>query len=243
MILEHLHNFFVSIYGKLTGNSYITYIDGYPYYHFSKEQKAHHEEIDAKKEERKRQILSFTLDDMFQFDDIPFLWNKSLLYCNGYAYLPLTEENREVALYYIKQISKLVFDAKKIVPGIEYCSIGKNQIDFNYPIDMSYPVPPCTFLECTPYTPTGKKSKYPVTLHFRTSKIEVLSNNTRFQSYPVVGKIKILCDGQIGSASVFFSQNLTKFSISLYGLSLVIRRIDSEKGNLFRFEKFKEVTL
>ncbi len=241
-LFELVNNVLSTIKGKVTGQGYITHNDGYPIYHASKDDILRREVAENKKRERQQQILTFKLEDMMQFDDLPFLWNKDILYANNIAYLPLTNENREVALYYIKQIADLIRDAKAYIPNIEHCTIRKKQIDFNYPNIMHYPQPPCSFLECLPYTPTGKKSKYPVVLHFRTSRVDVFSNGAAVQMHPVSGIIKILCDGQIGAASVTFvdeNYERIKFSISLFGLSLVIRRVDSDYGNMYRFESIK----
>lgn len=238
-ILEAAKNTISTMVGIIKGSSYITYNNGYPQYHYSKKQKAKNIQSLKQKEARIQQIQTFRLEDMFQYDDLPFLWDKDLLYANGVAYLPLTDDNKEVCLYYIRQIAKLIYDITKIVPGAQGCSISKRDIDFNLPVNMTSPVPPCTFLECAPYTAAGQKSKYPVILHFRSSLFEKLQNGFVLQTHPISGFIRILCDGQIGAAEVTFAKDRTKFSMSLYGLSLVVKRVDNIYGNLFKFEDIK----
>ena len=95
----------------------------------------------------------------------------------------------------------------------------------------------CTRVECYPYTKTGKLSKYPVVLHFETFPQK--HDYGGFSGEAIIcGEIKILRDGNIGSAWVNIWGNT--FKIGLYGLSLVLKRVDNPYGNLFNFSDMIE---
>ena len=210
----------------------------YPVYHFSQEQEEHYAEYQRKIKERIMQVKTFILDDMFQFQDLPFLWNKDLFYSRDKAYMQLYAENADSALTYITEVNSIILDTLSAI-GLPMCTkIKLEDIDFDYPIPLYPDSPPNTYLECNPYTPTGKISKYPAILNFATSHLEI-AGNYKYQSHPIIGEIKILEDGQIGAASVRFMENGTKFSISRFGLSLVVKRIDSDMGCIFKFEDLK----
>ena len=221
------------------GNGYLTYAeDGYPTYHFSKEQEEKYQNQQEEKEARKQQILTFKLEDMTQYEDLPFLWNKDLLYSynKDQAYMRLWQENQDIACMYVDQIAKLIYDATDYIPDIKHCIIDPAQIDFNYrKADHPYTMP-YTYLECVPFTKAGKKPKYPAILHFGKGT-KMFDGTGEMAQY--MGTIKILQDGQIGAAEVVFTNDYRKFSISLYGLSLVIRRVDTMYENIFKFEDIK----
>lgn len=238
-LLAQIISFFNSVQGKITGKSYLTYAkDGYPTYHLSKEEELKYQEQQKQKELRKQQISTFTVEDMTQYEDLPFLWNKKLShsYDNDLAYMQLWHENREIARMYVGQIAKLICDSAEYIPDIKHCIIDPAQIDFNYrKADHPY-VLPYTYLECIPFTKTGKKPKYPAILHFGKGT-KMSDGRTEMAQY--MGTIKILQDGQIGAAEVIFTNDYRKFSIALFGLTLVVRRVDTMCENLFKFEDIK----
>ena len=106
------------------------------------------------------------------------------------------------------------------------------EIDFMYSLPFHPNCMPNTYIECIPYTKTGKKSKYPVILHFASS---LMVDN--IQTHPYIGEIKIMQDGNIGNAIVTFSKNYTKFTFGLIGINLIIKRIDDIFGNIYKFEE------
>lgn len=225
--------------GVLTGEDYLTYAkDGYPTYHFSKEQEERYRRQQEEKELRKQQISTFTVEDMYQYEDLPFLWNKNLLYSynKDQAYMQLWNENCEIARVYVEQIAELIYDASKYIPNINHCVIDPLELDFAYrKSNMPYSLP-YTYLECVPFTKTGKRTKYPAILHF--GKGTTMFDGTGEMSQ-YTGAIKILQDGQIGAAEVIFANDYRKFDISLYGLSLIVRRVDTMQENIFKFEDVK----
>lgn len=227
----------------------VEYIDNDDYY------ESEPTEAFQKQMEREKQIESFSISDMDQFVDIPFAWSQvmQLQHSQRKAWMQLNMNNQQVALDYIMQVNQLIVDSHAFVDGISSLSISPDDIDFWFPVPMKKGSINNTYVECTPYTPTGKVSKYPATIHFASTRLVTLENGAKFQEYPITGIIKILRDGNIGLADVVFSDNngplaryegkdpkFTRFRIGLFGLALVVKRIDNEKGNLFKFEDFKK---
>lgn len=234
MIFEKITNLFKIILHKITGCSYITHKEGYPTYHRSKAQIRKDNERAKAAAERAQQVLGFRLEDMYQYDTLPFDWNRDLFYSKDKAFLPLVGKNKEMCLWYISEIANLIEDTKSFVVGISHPKIKTADIDFEYPIPFYMGCAPNTYLECLPYTKTGKRSKYPVILHFSASE-EGGTKNNPWQFHPYIGEIKILCDGSIGAANVTFAKGHYKYAIRLYGTSLVVKRIDCECGNIYLF--------
>lgn len=201
------------------------------------------EELQKEKDNRKQQCDAFTIEDMHQFSDIPFGWHwvMQLQHTNGIAWFMLNRNNQEIALSYIAKLNDLIIDAHEYVEGISDLQIDLGRIDFDYPEPMHQYSMANTRVECFPYTKTGKISKYPAILNFRISETEHLPDGYVFQHHPVSGEVKILKDGNIGSATVTFIRNLQriKFTFGLYGLSLVIKRIGTDTGNIYRFDDEK----
>lgn len=191
------------------------------------------QEIEKKK--RKEQCNSFKIKDMHQFVDIPFEWRfvQELRHTDGVAWFMLNMNNQYVALQYIDLIDKLILELHEEVPQIRNCEIFANEIDFNYPIPAYPNSLPNTYVECLPYTKTGKISKYPAVLHFATSETEKCGTNI-YQSHPIMGEISILKDGNIGLATVNFGHMV--FKIGLHGINLIIKRIDINGVNIYKFE-------
>lgn len=182
-----------------------------------------------KEEARKKQCESFTVDDMQQFPDIPIAWSYvvELKHTNGIAWCQLNRNNQKLVLDYISKINCIIVDAQEYVKGIGNAHIDLENIDFDYPVSMLLDSMCNTRVECYPYTASGKLSKYPVIIQFAT-RLNMYGSRTR-------GEIKILRDGNIGSATVFADGNT--FKIGLYGVSLVLKRVDNPYGNIFKFSE------
>lgn len=196
----------------------------------------HERERQAKEALRKKQCDSFTIEDMYGFADIPFgfHWVKQLFHTDGIAWFMLNKNNQEVAISYISQINDIILDAQEYIDGIQNTEIDLTKINFDYPRPLQRNSMTCTRVECYPYTPSGKKSKYPIILHFETHPYSC--NYTRLDvELSIVGDINILCDGNIGSAVVRILGNTFRFG--LHGLSLVLKRVDNPYGNLFKFSE------
>lgn len=189
---------------------------------------------EQKKSERMHQCDTFTVDDMQQFPDIPIAWSyvMQLQHTNGIAWCQLNLDNQEIVKGYIAQVNDIILDAHSYVDGICDSYIDLDSINFDYPTPMYKNCMCCTRIECYPYTPTGKLSKYPVIIHFQTKP----------NTYGICtsGEIKVLRDGSIGAATASVYGDI--FKIGLHGTSLVLKRVDNvyKGGNLFYFpEKYE----
>lgn len=194
-------------------------------------------------EERRGQVKSFSISDMYQFPDIPFGWHwvTKLEYTNDRAWFMLNKNNQQIALEYISQLAELIENAHGYVKGIKKCRIDLNAVSFGYRDRFVANDLPSTYVACEPFTRTGKISKYPAILYFSTIAYKELQTGEKVQIHPAIGQIKILRDGNIGSAHVTFSESgYIKFTFGLFGLSLVIKRIDSMEGKIFDFNDLKE---
>ena len=193
----------------------------------------------------KKRSKSVTIADMYQFTDIPFAWNTvpELQNTNGMAWFGLNRSIQPAALDYIGQINNLITDAHGQVKGISKCVIHLDKIDYDVPTssktdaDINY-----TFVECTPYAPTGEIWKYPATLHFASSDFYEYAGK-KFPYQPCSGKICILHDGNIGAAEVFFFSGKTSFQIVRSGARLVITSIRSNDTVIFEHEEKDTLTL
>lgn len=180
-----------------------------------------------KKSARRQQCDTFTVDDMQQFPDIPIAWSyvMQLQHTNGIAWCQLNWNNQKIVKEYISRVNDIIMDAHSYVDGIGNSYIDLDSINFDYPTPMYKNCMCCTRIECYPYTPTGKLSKYPVIIHFQT--------NPNSSGVCTSGEIKLLRDGNIGAATA--SIYGTVFKIGLHGTSLVLKRVDNvfNGGNLF----------
>lgn len=190
-------------------------------------------QIERRKTEdaRMEQCNSFSIKDMEQFSDIPFSWHyiSKLRHTNGVSWFMLNLNNQKIALDYISKINDIIVDAHQYIDGIDDAYIDLNCMDFDYPVHMRKNSMCNTRVECYPYTSSGRISKYPAIIQFAT-KIDHSGSRT-------IGEIKILCDGNIGAASVLI--NGCTFKIGLHGVSLVLLRVDCPYmgGNLFNFSE------
>lgn len=198
-----------------------------------------------KEELRRKQCDSFTIDDMQQFPDIPFGWSwvPDLFHTDGEAWFMLNMNNQQVAQDYISVLNDHIIDAHDYIDGIDNLYIDLTQIDYSYPFPMRWNSKANTRVVCTPYTPTGKISKYPASLHFATSVNRKEWDGSMSQFHPIMGIINLLKDGNIGSADVWFTEGTqqTLFLFRLFGLSLVIRKVYQGGKCIFNFEEFKNI--
>lgn len=135
-------------------------------------------------------------EDMLQFPDIPYQLNSPIhkqMAENGnpFAYIDLNEYNQSVAKRDLKMVNRLIVDAQKYIKLLSGdFSIRIERIAFKqYSPDYGY-----TKIICTPYTFTGKVSKYPIYLSFMSKM------NTR--TYSVSGELYYEKDGHISKGTV-----------------------------------------
>lgn len=177
---------------------------------------------------------SFTIDDMYQFTEILFewIWVKELRHTNGIAWFMLNMNNQYIALAAIDHINSILAMSNEYTGFNQMLYVCTENIDFSYPVPTLKDSLPNTFVECVPYTKTGKLSKYPAILHFREFAEKSMIGNTTFDVYRVSGKIYFMIDGSIGKADLVINEYWVK--VRLKGLNLVVQRIgkNTPDGNV-----------
>lgn len=194
-----------------------------------KEWKKERQEIEEKRrrEELEKRKLhdSFRIEDMYQFPDIPFEWQwvMQLNHTNGIAWFMLNMNNQYIALSAIDFINSILEESKNYTGFKETLYVCTENIDFSYPVPMQKDSMTNTFVECIPYTKTGKISKYPAALHFREKPEISIIGGTKFPVYTVRGSIYFMRDGNIGKADIYIKEYWIQ--IRLKGINLVVQRI------------------
>lgn len=143
-------------------------------------------------------VERMTAQDMLQFTDMPYNLNCGLQKVNdpkshAYAYMELNGSNIDIAKLELQKLNIVIDYAKKIIPAIpKWARIDTDKIAFyNYSSSYGY-----SKLICTPYTFTGKISKFPLSLLF------ISFQPKDSLGYSVNGEIKYFADGKIASATV-----------------------------------------
>ena len=147
-------------------------------------------------EKERIMVQRITAKDMLQFSDMPYHFNCPIhkhMAKNGhpFAYMDLNEYNQSVAKRDLKMVNRLIVDAQKYIKLLSGdFSIKIEKVAFEqYSPDYGY-----TKIMCTPYTFTGKVSKYPIYLSFMSKM------NTR--KYSVSGELYYEKDGHISKGTV-----------------------------------------
>lgn len=197
----------------------------------SQEQKERWQKQKEEKELRKKQCDTFRIEDMYQFPEIPFEWQWviKLNHTDGIAWFMLNMNNQYIALSAINFINEILEDSKRYTDFNEELYICTENIDFGYPITFTLKSTTCTFVECTPYTKTGKISKYPAILHFKENPERHIYNDSACYVYRVHGEIYFMADGNIGKCDLVINDYWIK--IRLKGLNLVVQRIGKNTLN------------
>lgn len=164
----------------------------------------HHTDINekwAQIDTEHRLVANVQIEDMQQFTLIPYHFNSQIhkeFSPNHHpqAYIDLDEENQAVAQQSLRYIDAFIRDSyklSKIIPKSIHIPISKIMFE---PYDAGYGY---SRLFCTPYTPTGKISKYPVSLFFCT-RMDSDTNSTH-------GKLFYSPNGNISKANVYCWRN------------------------------------
>lgn len=176
----------------------------------------------SKVEKETIMVQKVTSKDMEQFTMIPYQLNcpvKKFIRPGGhpFAYMDLNQANQIIAKDEIRRINEYINQAKDYVPRLpKRIDVCIEKIMFNpYSKDYGY-----TRLICTPYTFSGKKSKYPLHLHFMT-RIDIEDCD--------IGKIYYGQDGKILKANISIWRNHTGwlFTFKTIGRTLVLYEIKS----------------
>lgn len=142
-------------------------------------------------------VQQITSQDMMQFDAMPFhldceVKKYTLPEARPYAYIDLDQRNIAVAEAELNKIGVFLLSAhlltKKVPAGI---GIPVKELIYKRTAIGEY-----TKLICTPYTPTGKISKYPLTLTFNTDlrgSMNTTHGEMLYGQNGTVQKAKVCC--------------------------------------------------
>ena len=140
-------------------------------------------------------VEKVTIEDMRSFPNLPYSFDsamRKMIQPNShpFAYIDLNEHNQSIAKCSLCFIDGMIRDSRKLSKYISSSvRIPVNDIVFKQ-LNASYGY---TRLICSPYTPTGKESKYPVSLSFMTDLSKMDETH---------GEIFYLKSGEIGKAEV-----------------------------------------
>lgn len=203
------------------------------------ERERHYKENRQKKELRQKTMVeinnNITVDDMAKFPNLPFelRWILNLQHTNGIAWFSLNKNNQYIALSAINYINDIFQQADSYLPDGNDFYICTENIYFDYIKPILLDSLPATYVECTPYTATRKKNKYPMVLHFSEVEGEPIFLNR--SSY---GSIFFMSDGNIGKADITIGYSTIQ--LRLVGISLIVRRVDklinNNYQNIFNYE-------
>lgn len=197
-----------------------------------KERQIAYVEREQKEAAEKIRHDAFTIKDMQQFSDIPFDWHfvMNLKHTNGIAWFMLNKNNQYIALSIITFINDTLANNFSNINFNQPLYICTENIDFDYPSPMNVNSVANTYVECIPYTKTGRISKYPAILHFKEFPEKYNYGKYFHYAYSVYGDIYFMSDGNIGRADLTI--NKYQIQLRLKGLNLTIRKIDhtSEYG-------------
>ena len=163
-------------------------------------------------------IIKNQLEIEADFPYIPFIKHCAAGYVPGaYVFPNMTEQNQ--ILYYIDSFNSSLFDL-----GIEYdiddFHIYTETISFGYRNNnISCPK---TFIDFTPYTKSGKKSKFPVSIVFTNEEEIPYPFDYDTLEYEC-GRISFLQDGNIGKANISIMRKGRKYysvKYKLFGITL-----------------------
>lgn len=146
--------------------------------------------------------------DMLQFKDIKYNLNCEIETRQN-AYMMLNEYNQNIAKQDFELINKIIRENFNLSSKIKHdLQIPINEIIYQqYGQDLGY-----SKLICTPYTPTGKISKYPIYLFFTTRnkeidcEMETINNGQTIRAIPTYtdGYLYYTKNGNIGKADIIF---------------------------------------
>lgn len=157
-------------------------------------------------EKERIMVQRVTAKDMLQFPDIRYRLNASIhkhmaKNSHPFAYMDLDEFNQSIAKQDLSEVNRLIVEAKTYIPLLKsefFIDISK--IAFKqYAPGYGY-----THLMCTPYTFTGKISKYPLKLSFMT-RMDI-------RSYSAHGELFYGKSGRIEKGSVNIWREKAAFS-------------------------------
>lgn len=220
ILRTHVNKFFSRIPDNLKTACY-SKISEYSYSEFETESpeekiaRIKQEEIEREKEKK---LKSTENNDMLQFTKLPYNLNHPIIVDNGMALIHITTlENQEKLITDVLSLNQYLEESKSILSQIPKELTIKKE-------DISFKKDNLSFLECNPYTPTGKISKYPLVAHFKN----VRQNNYAEEFLRAFwGEIYYMQDGSIGKASIicWYKNTGYFYNLKCVGKTLVLDKI------------------
>ena len=164
--------------------------------------------------------IQVTQEDMAQFTMLPFAFDSEIVFnkeSKEQWYMDLSTMNQIAAEDQVEIINEYLRQAHMLCDSIPYgLEIPVGDLVYSKQSEYGY-----SKLFCSPYTKTGKVSKYPVCL-FVTTDLSNRSKNTTCKMY-------YLRDGSIGKAQAIFWNNRICyiFNFQLIGRTLALAEIKS----------------
>ncbi len=146
-------------------------------------------------------VNAVTLEDMKQFESLPFEWNCDIKKVTGpstkpYAYMDIIGENVDIVVNELEDMNVELLCVHHLSPLIPVAlQIPTWDVLIKPRENGSY-----SKIMCTPHTFTGRISKYPASLHFVT-ELHVPDIDTTH------GELFYDCNGKVAKAKICFWRN------------------------------------
>lgn len=192
-------------------------------------EKLSHNEVQAYEEqkfqliEKESRLKVISLSDMEQFHFTNYKMSKPF-YDNCKSIMMVSEENRGQVSKDLLLLNTYVKKCCNILDITENLFVNPNDLKYDTLIhNKTNTTLYFTYFECNPYTRTGKKSKFPLILHYATQAYHEFNPAINFS-----GDIYYLQDGHIGKASlVYWIHHMAyHFELGLIGKSLEIKKVE-----------------
>ena len=160
----------------------------------------------------KEKLEKISPEDMNSFNLKQFVF-KNIFYYHGMARMLIDPINQPIVISDIEYMNTFIQKALSLV-GLKYpykipienISFSTDEIKIQNESYIQY----YSFFECTPYTPTGKKSKFPLILHFATDNIHTLDTDNKY-----LGEVHYMQNGSIGKARLICLSHYGTYTINL----------------------------
>lgn len=179
-----------------------------------------------------------TLEQRLQLEEdfpyVPFIKHCTTNYHPDYENrtFPNINEQHQI-LYYVDSFNESLSDIGREL-DINDLHVYTESVKFGY-YDKNYSRFK-TFIDFHPYTKTGKKAKYPVSVGFTTEDdIDFTAPTHDFET----GRIYFMKDGNIGKARITLFRNHSSYSVyyKMFGVNLIVDRVT--RASLIRDEKIE----
>lgn len=179
--------------------------------------------------QKKARLEAILRSDMEQFHFENYKMEEPF-YDNNKCIMLISDENKKQIANDLKLLGTYVESSCKSLCIEDNLHINPSELKFDVSIhDKSNTTLYFTHFECNPYTKAGKKSKFPLILHYATPAYHEFDPPTNF-----FGDIYYLQDGTIGKARLIYWVHhvMYSFELGLTGQTLEIKKVEkSINGN------------